>query len=450
VGIYLLAVGVMAQAVRQFGGVQALPLAALLVLFALVGLAALVLSGQLRQAAKGFISRNLRRPRYDYRKEWMAFTRRTASLLETSSLCAAVTRMVSETFGAPSVTIWLLEETRETIGFGGSTVFAEAQAREMLAAEPPGPGLRRALSEMEAPLDLRRVEADWPTEAGRPAACLRQTRYVVPLTAGGERIGFMTVSERPSKEEFSVEDVELLRTIADQAAASLLSVRLSQSLLRARETEAFQMLSAFFIHDLKNLASRLSLTMQNLPAHYDDPAFRSDMLSTISRSVAKIEEMCSRLSPLSRKLELRRQRADLNALAELTLAGLNGQLRGQLIRDLGPVPPLLIDSEQMQKVLLNLVLNASDAVEEGGHIRVTTRERDGSAVLAVADDGCGMSPEFMARSLFAPFQTTKRRGLGIGLFHSKTIVEAHRGRIEVESELGRGSTFRVVLPAGDA
>jgi signal transduction histidine kinase len=109
-----------------------------------------------------------------------------------------------------------------------------------------------------------------------------------------------------------------------------------------------------------------------------------------------------------------------------------------------------MDPEQMQKVVLNLVLNANDALREGGHIRVATGQSDRWVYVSVTDDGCGMSRDFMARSLFKPFRTTKGEGLGIGLFHTKTIVEAHRGRIEVESEEGKGTTFRVLLPGGAA
>jgi signal transduction histidine kinase len=77
---------------------------------------------------------------------------------------------------------------------------------------------------------------------------------------------------------------------------------------------------------------------------------------------------------------------------------------------------------------------------------VKTSQEDGQAVLAVADNGCGMSSDFLRGSLFRPFHTTKKQGLGIGLFQSKMIVEAHRGSIQVESDLGKGSTFRVILP----
>jgi len=113
-------------------------------------------------------------------------------------------------------------------------------------------------------------------------------RYCVSLVAGLEFLGLITLDERLTEAPFSVEDFDLLKTIADQVAASLLNLKLSERLLRAKEMEAFQTMSAFFLHDLKNMASTLSLTMQNLPAHYDDPVFRDDLLHTISQSVAKL------------------------------------------------------------------------------------------------------------------------------------------------------------------
>jgi len=210
--------------------------------------------------------------------------------------------------------------------------------------------------------------------------------------------------------------------------------------------EAFQALSAFFVHDLKNVASTLSLTMQNLPAHFDDPDFRKDAMSTISKSVSKINGMCSNLSLLSKKPELHKTKVHLNELITSPLAGLHGCIRTSLIQDTHPLPELYIDPDEMQKVFLNLILNANDAVGGRGEIQVTTEQQDGWVVLSVSDNGCGMSNEFIARSLFQPFQTTKKQGLGIGLFHSKKIVEAHRGRIDVESEEGKGSKFRVMLP----
>jgi signal transduction histidine kinase len=105
-----------------------------------------------------------------------------------------------------------------------------------------------------------------------------------------------------------------------------------------------------------------------------------------------------------------------------------------------------VDRDQFGSVITNLLLNARDAVGSGGEVRIETSQTDRWAILSVADNGCGMSPAFVRASLFRPFQTTKKKGLGIGMFQSKMIVEAHRGKIQVESEPGAGTTVRVILP----
>jgi signal transduction histidine kinase len=97
-------------------------------------------------------------------------------------------------------------------------------------------------------------------------------------------------------------------------------------------------------------------------------------------------------------------------------------------------------------VLINLILNANEAIQNGGGIRIASKVEGRLLFLSISDDGCGMAKEFIERRLFRPFQTTKKQGMGIGLFHSKKIIEAHHGRIEVESEEGKGSTFKLFLP----
>jgi putative PEP-CTERM system histidine kinase len=267
----------------------------------------------------------------------------------------------------------------------------------------------------------------------------------VSLVAGQQLLGVMTLDNRLTREPFSPEDLDLLKTFADQAAASLLSLRVSQRLLKAKEMEALQTLSAFFVHDLKNLAAKLSLLLQNVPTHYDNPMFRQDMLRVISGSVAKMTAMCSRVSLLTNKLDLHPILTDLNHLVRHTLNDVQGLVKVPVILKLHPVPKLLLDPEQLQKVVINLLLNANEAVNDHGEIHITTDTIDGWVMLAVRDNGCGIPKAFMERSLFRPFQTTKSQGLGIGLFHSKMIVEAHHGRLEVESEEGKGSTFQVCL-----
>jgi signal transduction histidine kinase len=118
----------------------------------------------------------------------------------------------------------------------------------------------------------------------------------------------------------------------------------------------------------------------------------------------------------------------------------------ELARELHPLPGILADSEQIQSVVTNLVLNAQDALGAGGRVQVRTEHSGDRVVLSVTDNGCGMSEAFMKESLFRPFQSTKKKGLGIGLFHARAVVQSHGGSLHVESEVGRGTTFVATFP----
>jgi signal transduction histidine kinase len=147
-----------------------------------------------------------------------------------------------------------------------------------------------------------------------------------------------------------------------------------------------------------------------------------------------------------RPLEPKLAEVDLNLLVTDALKVLNGTPGISVAKEFHLQPKLKVDRDQFGSVITNLLLNARDAVQAGGEIKIETNERDDWAILSVADNGCGMSPTFLKGSLFRPFQTTKKKGLGIGMFQSKMIVEAHRGKIQVDSEPGAGTTIRVMLP----
>jgi len=259
-------------------------------------------------------------------------------------------------------------------------------------------------------------------------------------------IGLFTLNRRMTGKPFSQEDFDFIKTLADQAAGSLFNLKLYEHFQEMKQMEALRTMSAFIMHDLKNLASTLSLTVQNLPNHFDNPEFRNDALKVMQQGVSKINSMCSHLSMLSQKIELKKVETDLNEMVVTSLSCINGCNKVSLIQDLRPVPRIVIDPEQIQKVLTNLLLNANEAVGNSGEIRLATEQRDSWVTLSISDNGCGISKEFIDQSLFRPFKTTKRQGMGIGLFQSNTIVEAHQGKIQVESEEGKGTTFRVFLP----
>lgn len=449
VGAYFIGVGLLAWLAQIWIGSQSLPLTAFLLFVAIMGLGAFMLSGSIRLKRKTLVRRLFERPLYDYRQIWSQFTEATSTLSSMKDLGTAVVDMVSETLECLSVSLWVADENRDALVFVASTALSEAQTREMKMTGQDGAELMLALWDREVPVDFGDSNEEWVIdfkESHKPALEEARIRYAVALRAANRMIGVLTLSGRSKDSPLTSQDNELLKTIADQTASSLLRLRLTDELNKAKALEALQMMSAFFMHDLKNLGSKLSLVTQNLPVHFDNPDFRQDAIRSVTQSVEKINTMCSRLSLLSERSKIVPRECSLDQIVTESVKGLDGVFKVPVHCALGKVTDLYIDAEQIQKVVGNLLLNASEAVEEGGKITVSTAMKDGWAQLTVSDTGCGMSGEFVATRLFKAFQTTKPKGMGIGLFHCKTIVEAHGGRIEVESEEGKGSTFRVFLP----
>jgi putative PEP-CTERM system histidine kinase len=448
-GIYLVTIGILAKVAVLMGGDRAFPIKSFLVLLSLVALGMALVSDRVRFLGKRFISRHFRRPFYDYRSLWRSFTERTATVVEERAYCRELVNLISETVQVLSVTTWLADESRGKLVLVASTSLTDGQSQPSAGSEIDLGTLAKVMANQVEPLALDRCTESWVEDLKRCNPSHFQAgggRTCVPLSGKGQFLGLLIVGDRVNGIPLSVEDFELLKCIADQAANGLLNLQLSNRLIRAREMEAFQSMAAFFVHDLKNTASSLSLMLQNLPAQMENPAFRQDAWRAVSKAVGKINDLISRLSQLREKVEMNRIEADLTPVLEAALESVGTPPGINLVRAVGPTPRIAMDPEQIQKVATNLLINAREAVGPHGEIRIESFGNNGWVVFSVQDNGCGMAPEFVNRSLFRPFQTTKKNGIGIGMFHCKTIVEAHQGRIEVESEPGKGTTFRVLLP----
>ncbi|MFL6414204.1 MAG: XrtA/PEP-CTERM system histidine kinase PrsK [Bryobacteraceae bacterium] len=447
-GAYLFVVGVLAQLVGRIGLATSFQLQALVVLIAVAVLGVLLLSERFRQTIELFISRHFRRPQHDFRTIWSRFTKATGTLVDRPALSAAAAKLISETFNALSVSIWTADRRINELSLAGSTTDLSQETSCLPNENLCGETIIEALARESRPFDLEQAKGEWAEALrvmSRPQFRTGGDRICVPLTAADQVVGCIILADRVNGLPYTEEEFDLLKSIGDQFAASLLNLRLAEEVMLGKELQAFQTMSTFFVHDLKNAASTLTLMLRNLPEHFHDPAFREDALRGIGRTADRINQMISSLSVVREKLTLHPSEFDLNQLLEETLETLNDTPL-ELVRELQPLPKLSGDRQQLQSVLTNLLVNAQDAVAERGRVTVRTQRRDAWASVAVSDNGCGMSETFIRESLFRPFYTTKKKGLGIGMFQSKIIVEAHGGRIQVTSDVGKGTTFRIFLP----
>ena len=451
-GSYLFVVGVLARVLAHFGETANLPVQAFLVLLGIAVLAVLLLSERVRHKIGLFVSRHFKRPQHDFRQIWTRFTQSLSAVLDEPNLCATSARLISEIFNALSVSVWLLDERRERLTCIASTSGSEQEEVYRRVVEISAEELNSVgLFKNSRPFDLEKAEKDWREglqKIGAGRFRVGENRIGVPLRAADQPLGLLALADRVNGVYYTTEEMDLLKCIGDEVAASLLNLRLTRESLERKELEAFQTMSAFFIHDLKNAASTLGLTLQNLPTHFDDPAFREDALRGIKVAADRINHIISRLSAFRHQLRARPTQVDLNSLVTETLKSLNGSSSAEIVAKLDALPLIVADREQLGSVITNLILNARDAVGSHGRITVETKKLEGSVTLSVSDNGCGMTPEFLKNSLFRPFHTTKKQGLGVGMFQAKMIVEAHSGNIQVKSEPGSGTTFQVMLPLG--
>lgn len=246
------------------------------------------------------------------------------------------------------------------------------------------------------------------------------------------------------------------RVLADSVNA--MSDRLREQLARESETrqfESFMRLSAMMTHDLKNAIASLSLLVSNMERQFHRAEFRTGAMQSLTEATDKLRALVAKLSAPVESLsgEHKRPRpVDLVPLLKHVLAVTAEPLRQ--FHDIETQFPetlvAIVDAERIEKVFENLALNALEAMgAERGTLSVTGGARNEKEIfVSVRDTGPGITTEFQRERLFRPFATTKRQGVGLGLYTCREIVRAHGGQIEVESEKGSGACFRVVLPSG--
>jgi putative PEP-CTERM system histidine kinase len=250
----------------------------------------------------------------------------------------------------------------------------------------------------------------------------------------------------PTALDWEVRD--LLKTASRQAAVFLAQLHAAEALLEARKFEAFNRMSAFVVHDLKNIVTQLSLMMKNAQRLRDNPEFQQDMLLTVESSLDKMRQLMLQLREGERPTG---GAAGVELMPVVQRIARDAEQRGRRL-ELGQIERLSTrgHAERIERVIGHLVHNALDATPAEGRVWIDVVRVSGQARVVVGDTGAGMSPEFVQTRLFKPFATTKTAGMGIGSYESAQYVRELGGQILVDSEPGRGTVITLVLPLFDA
>lgn len=435
---YLLFLGAFGVAISLTGQSDNRALILALGLVLGMGLLSLLLSEHLRRRFSRILQHYFYKEKYDYRIQWLAFTMRLAEARTREALHQAVLLGFCDTFGMGGGVLYLRQDQGQPL--------IPFQTWE-IDPEPPvirteGTALAHDQEQTQV-MELRTMDAGLSDEVTAFFDDIG-AEYLVPLKKDDSVEGIVVLANPiDEKEEYGQEDFDLMEALACQAHSAILNLRLSDLLSQARDMEVMGKVSTFIIHDLKNLVYPLSLMVDNAKRHIADPEFQQDMLTSLENTISKMHVLISQLRRLPSRENLHQEDVDLAQLVQDTSKHAHD---GNIVFTGSPARALA-DREQIRKVVLNLLLNAREASDNAAPIVVETGVAGEAPYFKVVDHGAGMSSHFIAQSLFQPFQTTKPKGMGIGLYQCKQIVEAHSGVIEVSSVPGQGSTFTVKLPA---
>lgn len=442
-GIYLLFMASVGYYVRYFGGEWGRALQLALVVAAMLGLGILLVSGSIRAKVKVLVGKHFFHYRYDYREEWLRFTQTLNAQDSPQSMGEQVIRGLANMVESPAGSLWLRE--------AGQVSYCQT-ARWNLPSNP-------AIEQPDSPLCKFLLDSGWIINLeeyrcfpGRysgleiPAwiSALPNAWLIVPLMVGHDMQGFVILASSRTPINVNWEVNDLLRTAGCQAASFLAKMQATEALLEVRKFDAFNKMSAFVVHDLKNIVTQLSLMLKNAEKHRDNPEFQQDMLMTVDHAVERMRQLM---------LQLREGAKPPGGICGVNLVDVIQRIQKDK-HSQGRQIDVRFDErlvarghdERLERVLGHLVQNALDASAPDGKVWVTIERQNDKAAVEVGDTGHGMSQEFIRDRLFKPFQSTKAAGMGIGAYESAQYIRELGGEMLVDSEPGKGTRMRIILP----
>lgn len=442
-GVYLLFISAVGYYVRDYGGDWGTALQTALVFAALLLLAVLLFSGAARSRVRVFIGKHFFSYKYDYRAEWLRFTAMLSGNGSPREMGGLVVRGLANMLQSPAGALWTASPGSSEFVQAAHWNFPPTLDKVQVASGFSSFLLRKAwivdLAEYK-----QHPERYENAEIPNWLPLIRQAWLVVPLIVLDELIGFVVLAPPHASTEVNWEVRDLLKTASRQAATFLAQMNATEALLEAKKFDAFNRMSAFVVHDLKNIVTQLSLMMQNARRLQDNPEFRQDMLTTVENSLEKMRQLI---------LQLREGEAPMGVQCGVELSPLVQRIQAMSAARGRSLEVKIFDAvtasgheERLARVLGHLVQNAFEAAPANGRVWMSLQRAGDMARIVVGDTGHGMSQEFVRTRLFKPFHTTKQSGMGIGAYESFQYVRELGGTIDVESEVDRGTVMSISLP----
>lgn len=401
-------------------------------------------SSRVRAHVHVFLGKHFFNYRYDYREEWLRLIRTLSKGGAGAHMLERVIQSIAQIVGSKGGLLWV-----NRFGDSYEPVARWGIVPKIDAVEHAKGDFVRFLEERQWVIEHNEylneprlydglVLPDWLLSH-------KEIWLIVPLMQDIRLLGFVALPRSSMRRAINWEDRDLLKTAGRQAATHIAQMLATQALMEAQEFDAFNRLSAFVVHDLKNLVGQLALITKNAQRHRNNPEFIEDTFATVESASRRSQRLLAQLRDRSPKATVQTR-----VILEELLAQVVKERSAAL-----PVPVLTVDAgatviadpQQLKEVIGHLVENAQQATDDDGSVEIHLLVEKRYAVLEVSDNGCGMDAQFIRERLFRPFDSTKgEQGMGIGVYQSREIIRALRGSIDVESAEGKGSKFTIRLP----
>lgn len=444
-GLYLLVMAGAGHYLREYGGSWGQVTQVVFFSLAVVLLATLLFSAQLRASMRVFFGKHFYKNKYDYRREWLRLTGELSEKGQGEGRFDMVVKVLAQLVDARAGLLWLREDR-------GQYIHAAAWNEDWInEAEPNESRLVKFLEETGFVINLKELEthADEYQGLDVPAwvANLERPWLVVPLFGLESLLGFVVLGNPLVDRSINWEDRDLLKTAAKQVASYLAVLRTSDALAEAKQFELFNRLSAYMVHDLKNIAAELQLVALNAEKHKDNPGFLEDAFATVDDAAGNINRLLEQIRNRRARTE-KKSIVDLGSLIQEVVT-LKQNASPQLHVDASSAVCFVVaEKDRLANVLAHLIDNAQQATGEEGAIKVTLASKDSVHIVEIRDNGHGMDAEFIRNRLFKPFDTTKgNAGMGIGMYESREYIRHLGGEMYVESEPGKGAIISLHLPS---
>lgn len=442
-GGYLLVMAIVGYYIRYLG--ENWGSFAQYVFFALSALllASLFTSDALRRKLKVFITKHFYANKYEYREEWMKF----AAILEQNvhEPYQIALNAIIQPFDCESGLLAMVNGDKLTNKTSYNLKAGYPETDEILLP------LAKAAIEHQWIIDIKQLinhDTNNPFAYDhQQVSTIRTFDYIVPIInhSGDSHVCF--ISNPHTTESINWEDRDLMFAISKQLAVYLNLYHTNQILAENQQFDAFNQMSAFLAHDLKNILAQLQLLAKNAQKHKHNPEFIEDAFETVDSAIERLSKVVEHL----RKKELTAQAGETFDVEPLVKASCAERANSEPIPEFHSQTTqafaINTDKEHFHNMLLHLIQNAQDATESSGFVRVSTSVAEECYRIEIRDNGCGMNEEFIEKRLFKPFDTTKgNSGMGIGAYDAKKFIEQLGGYIDVQSELGKGTCFTLSIP----